>query len=290
MTAAPRAFVRTGPGRRVFLAANGLLMFAVCLVIVLPLWMVVATSIASDVHVIRNGYVFIPDQIDFGYYARILRSGYLNAFIRSILITVAGTVVSMVLTLPMGYALAQKDLFARLGFLRYVVITMLFEGGIIPFYMVVRNLGLINTYAALILPVAISSYNLILVKNYMASVPESLIDSGRIDGCGELRILASIIVPVSIPIIAAISLFYAVTYWNMYFEVVMFINSSAKYTLQVLLRQLIFESESVVTGTEQVHNNFKMAVMVLAMLPILLVYPYIQRHFVTGLMLGSIKG
>jgi len=279
----------SGPGRKAFQTLNALLLSLTCLSILLPIWMVLATSVSPNAQVIRESYVFFPSAVDLSYYRSVLQSGYFSAFLRSIAVTVAGTVASMALTLPMGYALAQKDLWGRSFFLKMVLLTMLFDGGIIPFYMVVRNLGLIDSYAALVLPVALSTYNLILVKNYMASIPPSLIDAGRIDGCGEMRILAYVILPVSTPILAAVGLFYAVTYWNTYFEVVMFINSSSKYTLQVLLRQLIFESESITSGAEQIYNNFKMTVMVMAVLPIALIYPYIQRHFVTGLMLGSLK-
>jgi putative aldouronate transport system permease protein len=166
---------------------------------------------------------------------------------------------------------------------------LIIDGGIIPFYMVVRRLGMINTYWALLVPMAVSTYNLILLRNFFRSIPDSLIESARIDGAGELHILFKIVFPVSIPILAAITLFYAVLHWNRYFEVVMFINSSSRFTLQVLLRQLIFHSEG--DGTYAVLlNNFKMAVMVVAMLPILILYPFIQKYFISGLMLGSIKG
>ncbi len=290
MTSSIRRRGSIGPGRAVFLAGNVMVLGALVLVILVPVWMVVVTSLASDREVVGTGYVLIPRTIYLEYYLSIVRGGYLSAFVRSIAITVIGTAVSMAVCIPASYALAQPDLLGRSLVLKLIILTMLFEGGIIPFYMVVRHLGLLDSYAALIVPVAISTYELILLKNYMASVPTSLLDSGRIDGCNELQILVSIVVPVSVPIIAAISLFYSVHYWNRYLEVVMFINSSAKYTLQVLLRQLIFESESITTGTEHVYNNFKMAVMVMAMVPIVLVYPWIQRHFVSGLMLGSIKG
>lgn len=174
--------------------------------------------------------------------------------------------------------------------MNFFFITMVFANGIIPFYMVVQKLHLIDKYAAIVIPVLIQTYNLILMKNYMMSIPESLIESARLDGCSELGILFRIVVPVSIPIIAAITLFYAVHYWNQYLNVVMFINDGTKYTVQVLLRQLVFENASVQTGQNRVYSNFKMTVMVVAMLPVIIMYPFIQRYFISGIMLGSIKG
>lgn len=148
---------------------------------------------------------------------------------------------------------------------------------------------MIDSYGALIFPVAVGTYNLILMRNYFRTLPESLIESARLDGCSELKTLIRIVLPISVPILAAVTLFYAVGHWNRYFEVVMFINKGEKYTLQVLLRQLIFQGESEVT-TQVAVNNFKMAVMVVAMLPVLVLYPFIQKYFISGIMLGSVKG
>jgi putative aldouronate transport system permease protein len=262
----------------------------VCLTILLPLWMVVITSLSSNDVAAREGFVLVPKGIDFTSYIIVFSSGgYFRSFIRSIWITLVATALSMLISTTMAYALAQKDLIWRNGFFNIVLLTMIIDGGIIPFYMVVRSLGMINTYWSLIIPMAVSTYNLILMRNFFRTIPESLLESARLDGASEFRILVRIVLPVSIPILAAITLFYAVNHWNRYFEVIMFINSSSKYTLQVLLRQLIFHSEGDGAYSVMV-NNFKMSVMVIAMLPILILYPFIQKHFISGLMLGSIKG
>jgi putative aldouronate transport system permease protein len=282
--------MQTGLSRRVFRVANLVFVIALCLAILLPLWMVVITSLSSNEVAAREGFVLVPKGIDFRSYIAVFASGgYFRSFIRSIWITLVATAISMVISTTMAYALAQKELIWRNGFINLVLLTMIIDGGIIPFYMVVRNLGMINTYWSLIIPMAVSTYNLILMRNFFRAIPESLLESARLDGAGELVILARIVLPVSIPILAAITLFYSVNHWNRYFEVIMFINSSSKYTLQVLLRQLIFHSEGDGTYSVMV-NNFKMAVMVIAMLPILLLYPFIQKHFISGLLLGSIKG
>jgi putative aldouronate transport system permease protein len=252
--------------------------------------MAIATSVAPDNQVVQGNFIIIPKSINWGCYTTVFQSGYMKGFMNSLVVTVAGTILSMLFTLFTGYALAQKDLIGRKFFMAFLFITMVFNAGVIPFYIVVRNLGMIDSYFALFIPVLIHTYYLILMKNYLISIPESLIESARLDGCTELGILFQIVVPISIPIIAALTLFYVVFYWNQYLNVVMFINDSAKYTIQVLLRQLIFDNSSVQTGQNRVYPNFKMAVMVLAMLPVLVFYPFIQRYFVTGIMLGSIKG
>jgi putative aldouronate transport system permease protein len=282
--------MKNSAGRSIFTAANTAFIVIICLLIIIPFWMVVITSLSSNEVAAREGFVIVPKGLELSSYVNVFSSGgYFKSFIRSIWVTVAATALSMLLSTTMAYALAQEDLIWRNGFMNMVLITMVIDGGIIPFYMVVRQLGMINSYLSLIIPMAISTYNLILMRNFFRSIPSSLIESARLDGSNEAGILVKIVLPVSVPILAAIMLFYAVGHWNRYFEVVMFINSSSKYTLQVLLRQLIFHSEGDGTYSVMV-NNFKMAVMVIAMLPILLLYPFIQKYFISGLMLGSIKG
>jgi len=277
-------------GRKVFLAANGIFILLICLVIVLPLWMVIITSLSSNEVAAREGFVLVPRGIDFSSYIAVFTTGgYSSALTRSILITITATAISMIITTTMAYSLAQKELIFRKFFFNLVLLTLVVDGGIIPFYMVVRNLGFINTYAALTIPMAVTAFNLILMRNFFRSIPESLLESARIDGCGELGILIRIVLPVSVPIIAAITLFYTVGHWNRYFETIMFITSNSRTTLQVLLRQLIFQNE--IDGAYIImFNNFKMAVMLVTMLPVLVLYPFIQKYFISGLMLGSIKG
>ncbi len=276
-------------GRKTFEFLNGIFILLVSAVIVVPLLMIIVTSLSPDEVIAGKGFVLIPTAITFSNYAAILNSGYMPSFYNSIIVTVSATAFSMAMTLVMGYALAHKALPGRTAVIRFVIATMMLDAGIIPFYMVVRSMGMIDSYASLIIPSAISTYNLILMKNYIGSIPDSLLESARIDGCTELAILWKIVIPVSIPIIAAVTLFYTVAHWNTYYQVVMFINDSRKYTLQVLLRQLIFQSESAVSSVSAM-NNFKMAVMIMTMLPVLILYPFIQKYFISGIMLGSIKG
>jgi len=276
--------------RRIFVICNFLMLTLVSVIVLLPLWNIMITSVAQDKDVLAGAYLLVPKSFTLKAYTRIFNSGYIKSFYNSIGVGVIGTIFSMAITIPMAFSLAQKNLVARKFFMGFVVITLMFDAGMIPLYVVVKNLHLINTYASLVLPVAMSSFNLIVMKNFMTSIPESLIESARLDGCNDARILISIVLPVSIPIIAAITLFYFVNYWNKYFEVVMFINDNKKQTIQILLRTLIFEPDSAVSGGEGVYNNTKMAVMMMGMLPVMVLYPFIQKYFVSGLMLGSIKG
>ncbi|HEX3043241.1 MAG TPA: carbohydrate ABC transporter permease [Bacillota bacterium] len=280
---------KVSASRKLFLTFNVILCVLIMVAVLFPLWMAFATSVAPDSQVIQGDFVIIPKSIGFSCYTAIFQGGYFGAFLNSIFVAVVGTILSIVMTLFTGYALAQKDLIGRRFFMGFIFITLVFNAGIIPFYFVVRSLKMIDTYWALFIPVLIQTYYLILMKNFMISIPESLIESARLDGCSELGILFKIVAPVSIPIIAAITLFYVVFYWNQYINVVMFINSNDKNTIQVLLRQLVFENSSATTGANHVYNNFKMGVMFVAMLPVLVLYPFIQRYFISGIMMGSIK-
>ncbi len=281
--------IKETAGRKVFNVINRVLLFFICLVIIIPIWNVLITSVAVDKDVIGSDYLLVPHSFTLKNYSRVLHSGYMQAFKNSIFVAVTGTALSMFVSLPLGYALSRKELIGRNFFMKMLTFTLVFDVGIMPFYIVVKNLHLMNSMAAIIIPVAVSTFNVIIIKNYMTTIPESLIESAKLDGCNDLVVLIKIILPLSISIIAAVILFYFVSYWNRYFEVIMFINDSRKYTLQVVLRSLMFESDESLGGGNYVYNNTKMAVMVLGMLPVLVIYPFIQKHFVSGLMVGGIK-
>lgn len=281
--------IKESTSRKVFNWFNRIFLGLVCLAVIVPIWNVLITSVAVDIDVMGADYLMVPKSFTLQNYSRVLHSGYMRAFKNSLFVAFAGTACSMAISIPLGYALSRKELVGRNVILKLLAFTLVFDVGIMPFYIVVRNLHLINTTAAIIVPVAVSTFNVILLKNYMTSIPESLIESAHLDGCNDIQILFSIIIPLSISIIAAITLFYFVSHWNRYLEVVMFINDSRKYTLQVILRSLIFESDDALGGENYVYNNTKMAVMVLGMLPVLIIYPFIQKHFVSGLMVGGVK-
>ena len=275
--------------RKAFNFFNKIFLALVCLAIIIPIWNVIITSVAIDADVMGNDYLVIPRSFTLRNYNRVLHSGYMQAFKNSIFVSVVGTMLSMVISVPMAYALSRKDLIGRNVFMKLLAFTLVFDVGIMPFYIVVRGLHLINTMGAIIIPVAVSTFNVIIIKNYMTSIPPSLVESAKLDGCNDFVILVRIIIPLSISILAAVILFYFVSYWNRYLEVIMFINDSRKYTLQVVLRGLMFEADETLGGGNYVYNNTKMAVMVLGMLPVLIIYPFIQKHFVSGLMVGGVK-
>ena len=276
-------------GRKVFNWINRIFLLVICLAIIVPIWNVLITSVAVDKDVMGSDYLLVPHSFTLKNYQRVLQSGYMQAFKNSIFVAFVGTALSMLISLPLVYALSRKELVGRNFWMKMLSFTLVFDVGIMPFYIVVKSLHLINSMAAIIVPVAVSTFNVIIIKNYMTSIPESLVESARLDGCNDVVILVKIIIPLSISIIAAVVLFYFVSYWNRYFEVIMFINDGRKYTLQVVLRSLMFESDESLGGGNYVYNNTKMAVMVLGMLPVLIIYPFVQKYFVTGIMVGGIK-
>lgn len=282
--------IRESPGRKIFLVCDRVVLFLVCLVFIIPIWNVLITSFAKDIDVMGNDYLMVPHSFTFQNYIRVLQSGYMLAFRNSLFVAVSGTLLSMAISLPFAYALSRPELIGRNFIMKVLTFTLVFDVGIMPFYIVVRMLGMIDSFFSIIVPVAVSTFNVIIIKNYMSSIPDSLIESATLDGCNQFSVLVRIILPLSSSVIAAVTLFYCVSYWNRYFEVIMFINNSRKYTLQVVLRSLMFESDESLGGGTYVYNNLKMAVMVLGMLPVLIIYPFIQKHFVSGLIVGGVKG
>jgi putative aldouronate transport system permease protein len=220
-----------------------------------------------------------------------------RAMLVTVYITVIGTAVSLLLTAFMAYALSSKQLLGRNVFMFMVVFTMMFGGGIIPTYFVVRSTGLLNSLWSLIIPSAINSFNLIVLRNFFMAIPDELEESAVIDGCHELTILFRIILPLSMAAMAAFGLFYAVAKWNTWFAAIIYIQEPAKWPIQVLLRQVVFVSTGI--GDSSMSSDVNMtftsdairsAVIVVSTLPILLVYPFLQKHFTKGILLGSVKG
>ena len=224
----------------------------------------------------------------------ILYSSYLN----TIIYVVSGTTISVFLTICGAYSLSRKNVLFRMPILFFFVFTMWFWGGMIPLFLLVRNLGLLNTRWALILPNAVNTYNLIITLTYFKSIPESLEESARIDGANDYTIMFRIIVPLAIPVIAVITLFYSVSIWNAWFHAMLFISKRELLPVQMILREiLILRDHSGVMGGsvaqgDQLYilDTVKYAIAVVATVPILLVYPFVQRYFVKGVMIGAIKG
>ncbi|HZG86203.1 carbohydrate ABC transporter permease [Paenibacillus sp.] len=285
-------------GSRLFDAVNYTLLALVALVTILPFIHVIAGSFTTAGELAQKQFVLIPTIWSLNAYKFIFSTNTLfKALGVSIGVTALGTLFSMFLTALMAYGLSRRDLDGRNAIMFLVVFTMLFSGGMIPTFLVVKSMGLIDTYAALVIPTAINAFNLIIMRNFFQNLPEGLEESAKIDGCGDWGILFRIVIPLSMPAIATISLFYAVTYWNTYLQAILYLNDAAKWPIQVILRQIVILASGLTADTSGMEDlvrppeqTVKMAVIVVATLPILLVYPFLQKHFAKGALLGSIKG
>lgn len=284
-------------GNRIFSFFNFVLLALVSLVTVLPFIHVVAGSFTTSAEMAVKKFVLIPTVWSLEAYQFIFSTSTIfRAMAVSICVTVLGTAFSMLITSLMAYGLSRRDLDGRQALMFLVVFTMLFNGGLIPTFLVVKELGLIDKYAALVLPLTINAFNMIILKNFFQNIPEGLEESAKIDGCNDFGILFRIVLPLSMPAIATISLFYAVTYWNTYLSAILYLNDSKMWPIQVLLRQIVV----LASGLDHASNlddvvpppdqAVKMAVIVVATVPILIVYPFLQKHFAKGALLGSIKG
>lgn len=261
-----------------------------------PFWYVFVISVSTADSYLADKLHFLPHALDFSeYYRTLVSSGFLRSFGISVLITLCGTLIALVLTIPSAYALSRPQFAPRKVLNGLIMFTMLFSGGMIPSYIVVTRLGLANKLPALFLPMACSAYNLIITKNFMTSLPVSLEESARIDGASDITIFFKIVFPLSKPIMAVMALFYGVGIYNDYFNSVLYISSRELYPLQMLLREMIVANtmQSSMIGLGNLTNKseiFKMATVVISIVPILCVYPFLQKYFVKGLMLGAVKG
>lgn len=278
--------------------ARATILTAVVLAVLIPLWVVLVTSLASRQTINEaGGLVMVPREIDFSAYVTIFSGGQVTqALWISTLITVLGTAVSLTLTVLAAYGLSRPGSVAHRGLLFYFLLTFLIYPGMVPSYLVVTGLGLKNSIWALILPTAISVFNLVVIRAFFQNIPAELLDSARIDGAGEFRILARIVLPLSRAVIAVVGLFYAVGYWNVWFNALLYIDDNSKFPIQRVLQSFILAGQSPNTSGVGVGVSMpptlaiKMAVVIVTVSPIVLVYPFVQRHFVKGVIIGAVKG
>ncbi len=290
--------VKKSMGDRVFNLIIYLILSVVFFIVFFPLMYVVSTSFASAKELAENKFLIFPKNPTLEVYRYIFST---NTFGRSLMvsvfITVAGTMVNLFMTCLMAYPLSRRGLPGRKYIMTAVTITLVFSGGMIPSYLVVNGLGLIDSYWSLIIPGAISSFNLILVKNFFQEIPESLIDAAHIDGSSEMNTLAKIVLPLSKPALATFTMFYAVGHWNQFTQPLLYMNDSKKWPIQILLRQIVLMSQSGVGDEDAMPPGFvlpvkslKMACIVISTVPIIAAYPFMQKYFDKGVMTGSIKG
>ncbi|MDG4831991.1 carbohydrate ABC transporter permease [Solwaraspora sp. WMMD1047] len=279
-------------------AAKGLVLTLVVLAVLIPMWVVLVTSLADRQTINEaGGLVVIPREIDFSAYVTVFSGGQVSqALWTSTLITVIGTAVSLTLTVLAAYGLSRPGSVLHRGLLFYFLLTFLLYPGLVPSYLVVTGLGLKNSIWALILPTAVSVFNLIVIRAFFQNIPQELLDSARIDGAGEFRILARIVLPLSKAVIAVVGLFYAVGYWNVWFTALLYIDDNSKFPIQRVLQSYILAGQSPNTSGTGVGVSLpptlaiKMAVVVVTVAPIVAVYPFVQRHFVKGVIVGAVKG
>lgn len=261
-----------------------------------PFLNVLACSLSGYNPVLSGKVTFYPIEFTIEAYKQILgRTTIWTAMRTTILITLLGTALSLVLTILAAYGLSIQDLPGRRVMTGFILFTMYFGGGMIPTFLIVKGVGLYNTLGALFIPQSISVFNFIVMRTFFRELPDSLQDAARIDGASYLQVLFKIVLPLSLAVIATIGLFYAVGYWNSYFDALIYIQDGDKYTLQLRLRNMLFGSElgsaaDDVGGTVVMPQSLKMATVAVSTIPILIVYPWLQKYFVKGVMLGSVKG
>lgn len=287
--------VRRSRSEAVFDAVNYLILSLVGIVTLYPLLNVLAISMSSYTGYLNNPAMILPMDFNLDAYRSILSTPLiLSSYKNTIVVTLIGTVLNVVLTVITAYPLAKDKVRGSRVLLFGIVFTMMFSGGIIPNFLVVRSLGLINSLWALVFPCAMTTTNFIIVKNFFEGIPDSIEDSAKIDGAGSFRILWSIVVPLSTPVLATVTLFYAVANWNRLFDAVMYINSRSRWTLSVLLKEIITENSDLLADPSVINQilpkTMQCATIVVTILPIMLIYPFLQRYFMKGIMLGAVKG
>ncbi|GGG06450.1 carbohydrate ABC transporter permease [Paenibacillus aceti] len=285
-------------GDMVFRGINGFLLVLCGTATLFPFLYVLAVSLSPMEQVMRGGLILWPEKFTWDSYSMIFsNSHFMQALWMTISITVVGTITNLALTVLMAYPLSKTRLKGRRIILFLVLFTMLFSGGMIPGYLVMKWLGLLNSFWSVIMPGAISAFNLIILKNFFQGIPEALEESARIDGCSHFGVLLKIVLPLSMPALATFTLFYAVGHWNQFFQSIMYVTNSSLWPIQVILRQMIIEGSTeeyqAAIANESIQvipMTIKMAAIVVATVPILLVYPFLQKHFAKGVLLGSVKG
>ncbi|MGV9279413.1 carbohydrate ABC transporter permease [Streptomyces sp. NPDC003730] len=284
------------PPTRTGRVAKGVALVLVVAAVVYPLLGVVGTSFASQSDIIRStGLVLWPDHPTLDAYRTVFTGGVVTrALLVSVGITVVGTLASLLMTVGMAYGLSRREVTGSRFILMTALFTMLFNAGIIPNFLLVKGLGLYDTYAALVMPTLVSAFNLVVLRSFFMGLPEELYDAARVDGAGDLRILVRIVLPLSKAVLAVISLFYAVTYWNAFFNALLYLDDSEKWPLPMVLRTYVLQGQSLNSASMgevlAPQQAVQMAVLVIAVVPILLVYPFLQRYFTKGVLTGAIKG
>jgi putative aldouronate transport system permease protein len=285
---------------RLFTVANYTLLGFIFLIVAYPLVFIVSASFSNPSAIISGRMWLWPVEPTLsGYKAVFEHKRIMYGFLNSLFYAGIGTIINVMMTILAAYPMSRKDFAARHVFMVLFVFTMLFSGGMIPTYLLVKDLGLLDTRLALILPTALAVWNMIITRTYFQmTIPTELLEASQLDGCNDFRFVRSIVLPLSGPIIAVISLFYAVSHWNQYFQALLYLRNQDLYPLQLVLREILVRNDidnSVFMGRDaeelaQLQELLKYSLIVVSSLPVLVLYPFVQKFFVKGVMIGSLKG
>lgn len=296
--------IRESWSDRVFNLINKLFLLGVFIAVLYPIIYVISASISDPVYVNQGKMWLFPRGITFEGYQRVFQnpeiwSGYRN----TVLYTLGGTFINLLFTVPAAYALSRKDLLGRGPMMGLIVFTMFFGGGLVPTFLLVSELGMLNTVWALVIPNAVAVYNLIICRTFFQmNIPRELQESAEIDGCSNTMLFIKIVLPLSAPIIAVMALYYGVAHWNSYFSAIIYLKDRSLYPLQLILREILVQNQMsdamLMTGDDmeamakqaRIADIIKYAVMIVSSLPIIIIYPFMQRFFMKGVLIGSVKG
>lgn len=275
------------------------LIVIIILIVLYPLIFVVSASLSNPMKIMQGEVWLLPKEFTLSSYEKVFRDpSILTGYRNTILYTVVGTAINLVMTIMGAYPLSRKDLYGRGLITAIFTFTMFFSGGLIPTYLLIKNLGMLNTFWVMVIPNAVAMYNMIIMRTFFQNtIPVELLEAASIDGCSNLRFLLKIVLPLSTPIIAVMVLFYGVGHWNAFFNALIYLTDEKKYPLQLILREILLQSQvQEMTDMENYQEQLmqaegiKYAVIIVSSLPVLMLYPFLQRYFVKGVMIGAIKG
>ncbi|MFA1737345.1 carbohydrate ABC transporter permease [Lysinibacillus fusiformis] len=292
--------MKESKGDRAFTIFNYIFLAILAVVVLYPLIFVLSASLSNPEYVISGDLWLWPKEFTVEAYEKVFQNpDIINGFINTLKYTFFGTLLNIVMTICAAYPLSRRNLKGKGFIMAFMVFTMFFSGGLIPTYLLIRDLGMINTFWVMIIPNAVAVWNIIIMRTFFQSIPYELEESAMIDGAGNFRILWSIVLPLSLPVMAVMVLFYAVGHWNSYFQALIYLQDQDKFPLQLILRQILIQGQAddMIKATSESFlaqklsvEGLKYAVLIVANLPMLMLYPFLQRYFVKGVMIGSLKG
>lgn len=291
--------IRQNKSDIVFDVINTVILVIVLMIVLYPLVFVISASISNPMAVLKGEVILLPKQFSLRAYETVFKhNDIMNGYKNTILYTLAGTVVNLIMTIAGAYPISRKKFYGRKVITVFFMITMFFSGGLVPSYIINTKLGLVNNFWVMVIPGAVNVWNLFIMKSFFQnSIPEELEEAAYIDGCKNINILLKIVLPLSIPVIAVMIMYYGVSHWNSYFAALIYFRDRLKYPLQLILREILIANDmKQMTGDDTLADqillgeSIKYASIVVASVPVLLLYPFLQRYFVKGVMVGAVKG